>query len=96
MYQEARIRWPNKIRLENKIENTWNCILVQRSGTEEEEKQKDSQKREKEKLEIAKAVGLSNLLKKIADSVSIHVNIYLFFLFLFTVILSDITNFLLK
>lgn len=68
VYQEARIRWPNKIRLENKIENTWNCILVQRAGTEEEEKEKDSQKREKEKLEIAEAVGLSNLLKKIADS----------------------------
>lgn len=79
MYQEARIRWPNKVRLENKIVNTWNCILVQKAGTEEEEKEKDAQKREKEKLEIVEAVGLSNLLKKIVDSVSVHAYIISFF-----------------
>lgn len=72
VYQEARARWPNKVRIETKIENTWQCLLVQRAGTKEEEEGKDNEKREKEKLEVKQAVGLSSLLKKIVESVSIQ------------------------
>lgn len=70
VYQEARIRWPNKLRIEGKVENTWQCLLVQKIGTEDEEEEKDNQKRDKEKLELTQAVGLSNLLRKIVESVS--------------------------
>lgn len=73
VYQEARVRWPNKVRIESKIENTWQCLLVQKAGTKEEEEERDNEKREKEKLEIKQAVGLSNLLKKIAESVSTQI-----------------------
>ncbi|XP_012535917.1 poly(A)-specific ribonuclease PARN isoform X2 [Monomorium pharaonis] len=73
VYQEARIRWPNKVRIETKIENTWQCLLVQKTGTKEEEEEKDNEKRQKEKLEIQQAVGLSNLLKKIVESEKIIV-----------------------
>lgn len=72
VYQEAHTRWPNKVRVENKIENTWHCLLVQKTGTKEEEEEWESKKREKEKLEIKQAVGLSSLLKKIVESVSIQ------------------------
>ncbi|XP_070530991.1 poly(A)-specific ribonuclease PARN isoform X2 [Cardiocondyla obscurior] len=68
VYQEARIRWFNKLRIESKIENTWNCLSVQKIGTKEEEEEKEKEKREKEKLELKQAVGLSNLLKKIVES----------------------------
>ncbi|XP_024881595.1 poly(A)-specific ribonuclease PARN-like [Temnothorax curvispinosus] len=73
VYQEARVRWPNKVKVESKIENTWNCLLVQRVGTKEEEEERENEKREKEKLEIKQAVGLSNLLKKIVESEKIIV-----------------------
>lgn len=72
VYQEARIRWPNKVRIESKIENTWQCLLVQRAGTKEEEEERENERREKEKLEIKQAIGLSSLLKKIVESVSIQ------------------------
>ncbi|XP_072749603.1 poly(A)-specific ribonuclease PARN isoform X2 [Anoplolepis gracilipes] len=68
VYQEARIRWPNKVRVESKVENTWLCLSIQKAGTKEEEEQKENQRREREKLEIKQAVGLSNLLKKIVES----------------------------
>lgn len=71
VYQEAKIRWPNKVRIEGKIENTWHCLSIQKTGTKEEEEEKDNKKREKDKLEIKQAVGLSQLLKKIVESVSI-------------------------
>ena len=70
VYQEARIRWPNKVIIENKMEDGWQCLLVRRVGTNEEEEEMENQKREKEQLEIKQAVGLSNLLKKIVESVS--------------------------
>lgn len=73
VYQEARIRWPSKVRVESKIENTWHCLLVQRAGTKEEEEEKEKEKREREKLEIKHAVGLSTLLKKIVESEKIIV-----------------------
>ncbi|KYN27188.1 Poly(A)-specific ribonuclease PARN [Trachymyrmex cornetzi] len=73
VYQEARIRWPNKIIVENKMENGWQCLLVQRVGTKQEEEERENQKREKEKLEVKQAVGLSNLLKKIVESEKIIV-----------------------
>lgn len=72
MYQEARIRWPNKVRIESKIENTWQCLLVQRVGTKEEEEERENERRAKEKLEIKQAIGFSSLLKKIVESVSIR------------------------
>lgn len=68
VYQEARIRWPNKVRVEGKVENTWHCLSIQKTGTKEEEEEKDNKKREKDKLEMKQAVGLSHLLKKIVES----------------------------
>ncbi|XP_018342732.1 PREDICTED: poly(A)-specific ribonuclease PARN-like isoform X1 [Trachymyrmex septentrionalis] len=73
VYQEARIRWPNKVIIENKMEDGWQCLLVRRVGTNEEEEEMENQKREKEQLEIKQAVGLSNLLKKIVESEKIIV-----------------------
>lgn len=72
VYQEAKIRWPNKVRVESKVENTWHCLSIQKAGTKEEEEEKEKQKREKEKLEMKQAVGFSSLLKKIVESVSIY------------------------
>ncbi|XP_018397001.1 PREDICTED: poly(A)-specific ribonuclease PARN-like isoform X2 [Cyphomyrmex costatus] len=68
VYQEAELRWPNKIKVENKMKNSWQCLLVRRAGTQEDEKERENQKWEKEKLELKQAVGLSNLLKKIVES----------------------------
>ncbi|EFN61018.1 Poly(A)-specific ribonuclease PARN [Camponotus floridanus] len=73
VYQEAKIRWPNKVRVESKVENTWHCLSIQKAGTKEEEEEKENQKREKEKLEIKQAVGFSSLLKKIVESEKIIV-----------------------
>lgn len=73
VYQEAKIRWPNKVRVESKVENTWHCLSIQKAGTKEEEEEKENQKREKEKLEMKQAVGLSSLLKKIVESEKIIV-----------------------
>lgn len=73
VYQEAKLRWPNKVRVESKVENTWHCLSIQRAGTKEEEEEKENQKREKEKLEMKQAVGFSNLLKKIVGSEKIIV-----------------------
>ncbi|KAL6446904.1 hypothetical protein ACFW04_001363 [Cataglyphis niger] len=68
VHQETRIRWPNKVRVEGKVENTWHCLSIQKVGTKEEEEKKENQKRENEKLEMKQAVGFSNLLKKIVES----------------------------
>lgn len=69
MYQEVKLRWPNKLKVESKM-NNFGCILVvQRLGTKEEEEQREIEKREREKTEIQQAVGLSILMRKIADSV---------------------------
>lgn len=59
------------MRVESKVENTWNYLLVQKVGTKEQEKKKEDERREKEKLEFEQAVGISNILKKIINSVSI-------------------------
>lgn len=61
------------MRVESKIKNTWNCLLVQKVGTKEQEQEKEDQRREKEKLEFDQAVGVSKLLKKIMNSVSIAI-----------------------
>lgn len=74
VYQETRVRWPDKVKVESKIENTWHCLLVRRAGNKEEEEEKENEKREKEKLEIKQAIGLSNLLKKIVESVSTQID----------------------
>lgn len=69
VHQEVRVRWPNKLRVESKSDCSGPSLVVQRSGTKEEEEQKEVERREREKLEIKQAVGLSLLLRKIADSV---------------------------
>ncbi|XP_011867552.1 PREDICTED: poly(A)-specific ribonuclease PARN-like isoform X3 [Vollenhovia emeryi] len=73
VYQEARLRWPKKVRVESKIENTWHCLVVQRVGTKEQEEERENERREQEKMEIKEAVGLSNLMKKIVESEKIIV-----------------------
>ncbi|XP_029035613.1 poly(A)-specific ribonuclease PARN-like isoform X5 [Osmia bicornis bicornis] len=67
VHQEVRIRWPNKLKVESRMDNFGCSLAIQRLGTKEEEEQKDTLKREKEKLEIKQAVGLSILMRKIAD-----------------------------
>ena len=57
------------MRIESKLENFACSLVIQRSGTKEEEEQRDVEKREKERTEIQQAVGLSMLMRKIADSV---------------------------
>lgn len=69
MYQEVKLRWPNKLKVESKMNNFGCSLVVQRLGTKEEEEQRDIEKREREKTEIQQAVGLSILMRKIADSV---------------------------
>lgn len=69
IHQEARLRWPNKVRLETRNENGNQHIVVCKLGTKEEEEKKEAERREKEKLEVQEAVGLSILLRKIVDSV---------------------------
>ncbi|CAD1472657.1 unnamed protein product, partial [Heterotrigona itama] len=68
VYQEAKLRWPNKLRIESKLENFACSLVIQRSGTKEEEEQRDVEKREKERIEIQQAVGLSMLMRKISNS----------------------------
>nr|XP_012151358.1 PREDICTED: poly(A)-specific ribonuclease PARN-like isoform X2 [Megachile rotundata] len=68
VHQEVRIRWPNKLKVENRLENFGCTLVVQRLGTKEEEEEKEIKRKEKEKLEIQQAVGLSMLMRKIADS----------------------------
>lgn len=69
MYQEVKLRWPNKLKVESKMNNFGCSLVVQRLGTKEEEEQREIEKREREKTEIQQAVGLSILMRKIADSV---------------------------
>ncbi|XP_076298678.1 poly(A)-specific ribonuclease PARN isoform X2 [Lasioglossum baleicum] len=68
IHQEVRVRWPNKLRVENRMGCLGHSLLIQRSGTKKEEEQKEVERRDTEKLEIKEAVGLSALMKKIADS----------------------------
>lgn len=71
IHQEARMRWPNKLRLEGRSDSNGQCLVVQRTGSKEEEEKKEAERREKEQNEVKQAVGLSALLKKIADAVSL-------------------------
>lgn len=64
------MRWPNKIKLEGKNDNGYQCLIVTILGTKEVEDKKKAEKIEKEKQELKQAVGLSLVLRKIADSVS--------------------------
>ncbi|XP_053972981.1 poly(A)-specific ribonuclease PARN-like [Hylaeus volcanicus] len=68
VHQEVRVRWPNKLRVENKSDCSGHSLIVQRSGTKEEEEQKETERRDRELMEIKQAVGLSALLKKISES----------------------------
>ncbi|XP_006617598.1 poly(A)-specific ribonuclease PARN-like isoform X1 [Apis dorsata] len=68
VYQEVKLRWPNKLKVESKMNNFGCSLVVQRLGTKEEEEQREIEKREREKTEIQQAVGLSILMRKIADS----------------------------
>lgn len=71
IYQEARKRWHDKVRLESRNDNGNHVLIVTRLGSREEEDQLESEKLEKEKEEVQRAVGLSALLYKIVDSVSV-------------------------
>ncbi|XP_053595175.1 poly(A)-specific ribonuclease PARN isoform X1 [Microplitis demolitor] len=68
IHQEVRLRWPNKIRVEGKVDGTTQGLVVYKMGSKDEEKKKENERREKEKDELQEAVGLSLLLRKIADS----------------------------
>ncbi|XP_076228203.1 poly(A)-specific ribonuclease PARN isoform X3 [Nomia melanderi] len=68
VHQEVRLRWPNVLRVESRSDCAGQCLVVQKSGTKQEEEQKEVERREREKLEIKEAAGLSTLLRKIADS----------------------------
>lgn len=72
IYQEARKRWYDKVRIESKHDNNNHVLVVTRLGSKEEEQQLENEKLEKEKQEVQRAVGLTALLNKIVDSVSIH------------------------
>ncbi|XP_044586480.1 poly(A)-specific ribonuclease PARN-like isoform X1 [Cotesia glomerata] len=73
IHQEVRLRWPNKIRVEGKVDGTIQGLMVYKMGTKEEEKKKEEERREKEKEELKEAVGFSVLLRKIADSTKLIV-----------------------
>lgn len=75
MYQEVKLRWPNKLKVESKMNNFGCSLVIQRLGTKEEEEQREIEKREREKTEIQQAVGLSILMRKIADSVRLVISI---------------------
>lgn len=70
MHQEVRLRWPNKLTVESKSDCFGHSLIVQRISSTEEEEQKETDRREREIAEIKQAVGLSVLLRKIAESVS--------------------------
>lgn len=70
MHQEVRVRWPNILRVESRSDFSGQCLVVQKSGSKQKKEQKEADRRKKEKLEIKEAVGLSTLLRKIADSVN--------------------------
>ncbi|XP_076764072.1 poly(A)-specific ribonuclease PARN [Xylocopa sonorina] len=68
VYQEVKRRWPNKLKVENRIGN-FGCVLaVQRLGTKEEEKQKEAEKVERDLMEVEQANGLSTLMQKIVKA----------------------------
>ncbi|KAK0096480.1 hypothetical protein PV326_005374 [Microctonus aethiopoides] len=66
IYQEARMRWQNKIRFE--CNDDTRGLIVYKMGTKEEEEKRKAERREKEIMELKEAVGLSALLRKIAES----------------------------
>ncbi|XP_015110042.1 poly(A)-specific ribonuclease PARN [Diachasma alloeum] len=67
-HQEVRQRWPKKIRLESRVEGGSQNLMVYKMGSKEEEEKKQKERQEKERMEMKEAVGLSALLRKIADS----------------------------
>ncbi|CAL7936045.1 unnamed protein product [Xylocopa violacea] len=68
VYQEVKQRWPNKLKVENKMDKFGCVLVVQRLGSEEEEKQKEAEKLEKEIMEVEQALGLTTIIRKIAQS----------------------------
>lgn len=68
VHQEVKVRWPNKLKVESKLDNFVCNLVVQRLGSKEEEERKESEKKERERMEVQQAVGLSILMRKIADS----------------------------
>ncbi|CAK9833269.1 Poly(A)-specific ribonuclease PARN [Anthophora retusa] len=68
VHQEVKARWPNKLKVESKLDNFVCNLVVQRLGSKEEEEQKESEKKERERMEVQQAVGLSILMRKIAES----------------------------
>ncbi|XP_044015716.1 poly(A)-specific ribonuclease PARN-like isoform X1 [Aphidius gifuensis] len=68
MFQEVRIRWPDKVKLESKIDGVLQGLVAYKLGSKDEEDKKETYRREKENIAIKEAVGLTALLRKIADS----------------------------
>lgn len=68
--QKVKKRWPNKLRLKERLSASYQPLVVQRIGSKKEEARKEAERREKEQNDVKQAVGLSALMKKIADSVS--------------------------
>lgn len=68
MFQEVRIRWPHKVRMESKIDGALQGLVIFKLGSKDEEEKKETSRREKENIAIKEAVGLTALFRKIADS----------------------------
>lgn len=62
------MRWQNKVRFE--CNDDPRGLIVYKTGTKAEEEKRKAEQREKEIMELKEAVGLSALLRKIAESVS--------------------------
>ncbi|XP_017879496.1 poly(A)-specific ribonuclease PARN-like isoform X2 [Ceratina calcarata] len=68
VHQEARIRWPNRLRIESRLEKFDYTLVVKKLGTKEEEERKELERRVREVAEVKRAVGLGLLMRKIVDS----------------------------
>lgn len=68
VYQEARIRWPNKLKVESRFDKFDCTLVVKKLGTREEEQLWETERCERELAEVKRAVGLGILMRKIADS----------------------------
>lgn len=87
-FQEVRQRWPGKIKMESKIDGAQQALVVYKVGSKEEEEKKEAERREKENMEIKEAVGLTALLRKIADSVNKNKFFFFVIIFLFRMLIE--------
>ncbi|XP_017755530.1 PREDICTED: poly(A)-specific ribonuclease PARN-like isoform X2 [Eufriesea mexicana] len=66
--QEIKLRWPNTFRIDTEFSNAGCRITIQKLGTKEAEMEKDAEKMKKDMTDVKQAVGLSILMKKLANS----------------------------